>query len=37
MSLGEMKFGIHDKPQFTKTEIEESVVSEWLNMQTTST
>jgi len=37
MSLGEIKFGIHDKPYYTKAEIKESVVSGWLNMQTTFT
>jgi len=37
MSLGEIKFGIHDKPYFTKAGVKESVVSGWLNMQTTFT
>ena len=37
MSLGEIKFGINDKPYFTKAEIKESVVSGWLNMQITFT
>jgi len=37
MSLGEIKFGIHDKPYFTKARVKESVVSGWLNMQTTFT
>lgn len=34
MSLGEIKFGIYNKPYFTKAEIKESIVSGWLNMQT---
>ena len=37
MSLSEIKFGIHKKLYFTKDEIKQSFVSEWLNMQTTFT